>query len=119
MAKNKKNPEEDSFGYKGRGNPYNRFIGKYVSIFLVGQSRSPTGKLIELNEDNVAILNPHQGTKYHADHVETVIINEDQLVHLTGGSIIEPYTKKNLEEYCKYSNGIKREVAKKKIVSKK
>lgn len=83
---------------------WREYIGKWVTIKAQGIPTTYAGKMIEIKDGKYAVLSPFQSG--HFDE-ETGFIcgmsNERSLVPLVGSGI-EPTTKKNIEDYCKYTN---------------
>lgn len=82
-------------------NLYHQHIGKYRLIHMAGHVRTPHGKIISIDQDNVATLSPYQGIENTSSGDSICLVkNDSSTIHLTPGCIIEPSSKENLYNWC-------------------
>ncbi len=94
----------NEFGHMNSKGDWDEYIGKYVIIHPGMQSRSMAGKLISVHS-GIATLNPFQGGNFDPDKGQIrEIISQNAKLTVSPGTIIEPTTKKNLENYCEHMN---------------
>ena len=92
----------------GRGeqmeDSYNRYIGKYVVIYIHGQQASFSGKINSIVDGHV-LLNPFTGGEWDIDKGLTrKLMHEDSVIRVSDIAVIEPITKENLETYLIFSS---------------
>lgn len=83
---------------------WNEYIGKWVTIKAQGIPTTYAGKMIEIKGGEYAVLSPFQSGHFDVERgFICEMSNERSLIPLVGSGI-EPTTKKNIEDYCKYTN---------------
>jgi len=92
-----------SFGLPEKESIFDEYIGKYVMIYPQHGSTF-AGKLTKI-EEGFANLNPYEGGIWHKEKgLVRKMIYKNSKINLSYIIIIEPTTKKNLENYCKFCN---------------
>jgi len=91
------------YGVNKKKGIFDEYIGKYV-IIHPATNTTYLGKITKI-EGDYAVLNPHQTVIYEeGKNGIKKLIGESSLVRISGAISIEPTTRENLENYCKYIN---------------
>jgi len=92
------------FGYNKPKNLWEKYIGRWVSIYPRGTNHAFSGKMKSIEED-YAILEPFQHTDIVEGKLIRKIIRDDMgILAPLVESTIEPVTEEYLAAWCEYMN---------------
>ncbi|MEX0920918.1 MAG: hypothetical protein WDZ62_01515 [Candidatus Pacearchaeota archaeon] len=99
--------DKKTFGMEKRKSEYDIYLGTYIIVNPHGSNKTYAGKLEEILDSGNGILSPFQTVDYNQKGPIRKIIKDHRKRGITiplQGSIIEPTTRKKLNEYNIYWN---------------
>jgi hypothetical protein len=99
----KENGEKPQFGLEKRPEEWEEYLGKYVIISYPAGTNNESGQLVEF-KGGYGILSPFIGVKYVSEKKRIRVFSNKRTRVPIEGAIINPTTRKSLENFCKFQN---------------